>query len=176
MLFRKTSWNKCRGKSWLVKQYKRTKSRLNDGSTERMFSCRGTTDWKQFYLNVSTIKNTCLNISHSIQGLNPHVTAILATVPACQTTSAYVPKPVIIAEVNAPQNLSCELLGQSISTCLRGHCINDSNRVIIMDKLTNTQLEMENRRRWKECHSQELLPILMVATMTFRFLLWLKII
>ena len=36
-------------------------------------------------------------------------TPTVATVPACHKTLARVPEPVIFAEVNAPQNLSCEL-------------------------------------------------------------------
>ena len=59
---------------------------------------------------------------------------LVVTAPASQRARARVPKPLIVTEVNAPQNLSCQSPGQSVHSCLWGHRADDSNQVVIIDE------------------------------------------
>ena len=55
------------------------------------------------------------------------------TVPACHKNPSRVPNPVVLAAVNATQNLSCESNGQPLDSCLWGHSMNGTREVILID-------------------------------------------
>ena len=59
----------------------------------------------------------------------------MAVAPACKTSPARVPQPVILSHEHTPQNLSCQSAGHStIGSCLWGHRVNGTRKVMIIDE------------------------------------------
>ena len=68
-----------------------------------------------------------------VNNFSVRVVPVVST-SACQRTPARVYQPMVVAEANTSQNLSCQSPGQAVQTCLWGHSVNRTSEAILIDQ------------------------------------------